>query len=81
MSADRLQRQLQQHGEHAAHTLAKALGGLSATRVTSTPQNAGKSWTLTFDVLLPDGKSYIEFTAVQTGWGGDAFDPSYEISN
>jgi hypothetical protein len=34
-------------------------------------------WAVVFDVHLPNEAGHIEFTAMQTGWGGDVFlDPN-----
>ncbi|TAG46816.1 MAG: hypothetical protein EAZ30_11490 [Betaproteobacteria bacterium] len=78
MSSEDINKQLDVFGEQAAHVLATALAGSKAVRISSAPERSGKSWTVRFDILLPDETSYIEFTAVQTGWAGNAFTPTHE---
>ena len=67
-------------GETAASAFAHAIQGLPAfvgpdggtysLKLVSKPVLAGGNWMFIIDVGLPDGEKRIEFSIVQTGWGG-----------
>jgi hypothetical protein len=43
------------------------------------PDNVGGNWMLVIDVGLPDGEKRIEFSMVNTGWGG--FVPGCDVES
>lgn len=45
-------------------------GGTYSLKLVSKPELAGSNWMLIVDVGLPSGEKRIEFSIVQTGWGG-----------
>ncbi|WP_156404603.1 hypothetical protein [Curvibacter sp. PAE-UM] len=67
-------------GEIAAKALAHMVATLPtfqgpdghtySIRVVNRPEISGKNWMLVADVVLPDQTRTIEFSIVQTGWGG-----------
>jgi hypothetical protein len=67
-------------GEVAANALAHLLatsptfqgpdGYTYSLRIVCRPEISGKNWMLVADVVLPDQTRSIEFSIVQTGWGG-----------
>ncbi len=67
-------------GETAASAFAHAIQGLPSfvgpdgrkysLKLVSKPALARGNWMLIVDVGLPDGEKRIEFSIVQTGWGG-----------
>jgi hypothetical protein len=58
---------------HAIHSLPSFVGpdgGTYSLAIVSEPEISGSNWMLIVDVGLPDGNKRIEFSIVQTGWGG-----------
>ena len=64
---------LDANGEVASNLLAEKLSNIQGIRVVQTPIKINDLWAIVFDVYLPNDVGHIEFTAMQTGWGGDAF--------
>jgi hypothetical protein len=74
--------QLLHLGEEAAKAFAEGIGRLSSfagpeggtysVRLVSAPELSGSNWLFVVDVVFPDKSKSIEFSVVQTGWGGFA---------
>ena len=79
MDNNKLMEELDTFGAVAAQQLRDALLGIPTIQPIGEPFKAGEHWAQTFDVLLPNGQGHIEFTAVQTGWGGEVFTPFREL--
>jgi hypothetical protein len=75
------QRILDENGKIASDLLADQLTRIHGIRVIQKPIKINDLWAVVFDVYLPNEAGHIEFTAMQTGWGGDAFlDPNFKVS-
>jgi hypothetical protein len=72
--------QLLHLGEEAAKALAEGMGRLGSftgpdgatysLRLVCAPELRGDNWFFVVDVVFPDNTKRIEFSVVQTGWGG-----------
>jgi hypothetical protein len=72
--------QLLHLGEVAAKALAEGIsrlgsfsgseGGTYSVRLVGSPELRGSNWFFVVDVVFPDDTRSIEFSVVQTGWGG-----------
>lgn len=71
---------LDENGKIAADLLVHKLNGIQGVQVIQKSVRINDLWAVVFDVHLPNEAGHIEFTAMQTGWGGDAFlDPNFKL--
>lgn len=64
---------LDENGKMATDLLVNKLSAIDGIRVIQKSAKVNDLWAVVFDVHLPNEAGHIEFTAVQTGWGGEAF--------
>ena len=72
--------ELREVGKKAAQALAHGMaqlnsfigpeGGTYSIRLVSAPEARENNWVFVVDVVFPDQEKRIEFSIVQTGWGG-----------
>lgn len=75
------QKILDENGKIASDLLVDQLNSMQGVRVIQKSIKINDLWAVVFDVGLPNKAGHIEFTAMQTGWGGDAFlDPNSKLS-
>ncbi len=70
MKNDLSKKILDENGKMAADSLVDKLNAIDGIRVVQKSVKVNDLWTVVFDVYLPNEAGHIEFTAVQTGWGG-----------
>ncbi len=73
MNNDLSKKILNENGKVAADSLVEKLNAVDGIHVVQKSLKINDLWTVVFDVYLPNEAGHIEFTAVQTGWGGEAF--------
>jgi hypothetical protein len=73
MKNDLSKKILDENGKLAADSLVDRLNAIDGIRVIQKSVKINDLWAVVFDVSLPNEAGHIEFTAVQTGWGGEAF--------
>lgn len=73
MKKDLSKKVLDANGKVAADLLVNKLNAIEGVRVVQKSVRINDLWAVVFDVYLPNEAGHIEFTALQTGWGGGAF--------
>lgn len=73
MKNDLSKKILDESGKMAADLLVDKLNAIEGIRVIQKSVRVNELWAVVFDVYLPNEAGHIEFTALQTGWGGEAF--------
>ena len=81
MEKQRSKKILDKNGKIASDLLVHYLAGVHGVRVIQKSVKINELWAVVFDVYLPNEAGHIEFTAIQTGSGGDTFFDEEEWKN